>query len=61
MSTHLQKVSATAGLPAINPASGIDPNTNSRGLSVRMRLGCDGETIAEGRDVGDGVGVFAGR
>lgn len=57
--THLQKVGATAGLLSINPASGIDPNSYGRGLSVRVRLGSDSETVRESRDVGDGVGVFA--
>ena len=52
-------MSATARLLSIDPASGVDPDPDGRGLSVGVGLGSDGETVREGRDVGDGIGVLA--
>lgn len=51
----LEEVGGSIGAVCLGARTGVDPDTDSSGLSGRVGLGGDGETVGEGGGLGDGL------
>jgi hypothetical protein len=49
----LEEVSGSRGLIRLGARTGVDPYSDGSGGSVRVRLGSDGQTVGEGRNLGE--------